>query len=118
MTSLSLWLIKIMETPLRLSERMSSNTRAISFSPREVVGSSIIMVRALNSRERAISTICLLPASSEPTRASGEISDPMPASTFCASSRILRRFRNAPRLTSSPINRFSYTLRSFIRLSS
>ena len=59
MTSRSLWEMKTMATPWPFRVRIMSNTRSISGSVREVVGSSMIIMDASIKSARAISTICL-----------------------------------------------------------
>ena len=59
MTSRSLWEMKTTPTCCFLSIRSISNTRSISGSVREVVGSSMMMTDAFIISAREISTICL-----------------------------------------------------------
>ena len=59
MTSLSLWEMKTMATFCFCSMRIISNTRSISGSVREVVGSSMIIREASIIMAREISAICL-----------------------------------------------------------
>ena len=48
-----------METPCSFTVRIIENTRSISGSVSEVVGSSMMITRASNNSARAISTTCL-----------------------------------------------------------
>ena len=98
--------------------RIMSNTRSISTSVSDVVGSSMMISFASNSSARAISTICLYDASSARSGVFRSSDTCSRASTSAERAIIAPRSILPPRRISRPRKRFSYTFKSFTRFSS
>ena len=94
------------------SPRSSRNSRSTASSNRELVGSSINKMRALEASARAIATICISPARSDPSIVRGLAASPTISRNGCA-----KRSRS-PNFTGLPMAIFSAMLKCGKRSSS
>ena len=110
-TSLSLWVIKMMDLPCATSPRMILNSSSTSWGVSTAVGSSKIRISALRNSSLMISTRCCTPTGRSWILASGGTARPYCCEIESMRSAAVWRSRTMPaRTISSPSMTFSVTV--------
>ena len=111
MTSLSLWVIKIMVVPCARSKVNTPNSCSVSCGVRTAVGSSSIKIRAPRYSAFKISSRCWSPTGSSLTGTSSATFKPVVVISACIRSRTTRFARPSSACGSAPSMTFSIAVK-------